>query len=166
MPAQRFAAFLRAVNVGGHNKTPMVELRALFEKLGYADVATYVQSGNVAFTAKAAPDPMKLEAAFAKQFGFASTMIVRTRAQLATLAHPFLADEPDHAKIHVVFLAGDPTKQIKPSPPDRHVVVGREIFVHYRDGAGKTKLKLDAGVPGTARNWRSVLSVLALLDAV
>lgn len=169
----RYAALLRAVNVGGRNKVPMADLRTALADLGYTDVATYVQSGNAVFTATKRPDEAALGAALGRRFGFPIDVMVRDRDQLAAVVahgHPFAAPTIELAKLHVVFLAGAPIKQPKPAPPDRFAIAtiadAHHIFVHYADGAGATKLRLDCGVPGTARNWRSLVEILALADAV
>lgn len=143
----------------------MVDLVAVFGGLGYTEIATYVQSGNVVFSAKKAPDPVAIEQAIEKRFAFAPAIMVRSTRELADIVKrcPYLDGDPDHAKLHVVMHGAAPTKPVAPSPPDRFAIDGREIFVYYANGIGKTKLRLDAGTPGTARNWRSVLAVLDLL---
>ncbi|HSD87933.1 MAG TPA: DUF1697 domain-containing protein [Kofleriaceae bacterium] len=165
--AYRSVALLRAVNVGGNNKVLMADLRALFETLGHTGVATYVQSGNLVFTSKRAPNATKLEDAFEERFGFRSAFVLRDRDELASLTarNPFLRGEVDHAKLHVIFAQAIGTMTIKESPPDRYHVDGHEAFVHYANGAGKTKLRVDFGTPSTARNWRIVLALQDMLGA-
>jgi uncharacterized protein (DUF1697 family) len=175
MAVYRYVALLRGINVGGHHLVKMAELRTVFEELGHTHVETYLQSGNVVFRAsssKVAAVTATLEAAFAARFGFATPIVLRTRAELAAIAtrHPFLAHEADHAKLHVIFVATPPppaalAKLPASVPPDQFVVDGREAFIWYGDGAGRSKLKFDLGVPMTARNWRTVINVLAMLDA-
>ncbi|MCX5744324.1 MAG: DUF1697 domain-containing protein [Proteobacteria bacterium] len=173
----RYVAWLRGVNVGGHHRMMMADLRDVFVELGYLDVTTYLQSGNVVFGAPRPPAEAtlaaRIEAAVATRFGFATDVVLRTAAELADVVarNPFLsADlaEADHAKLHVLFAAGAPTPAALArlpvsGPIDRYVLDGREAFVHYGNGAGKAKLKLELGLPVTARNWRTVTAVLALL---
>ena len=175
----RAVAFLRAVNVGGRNRVPMKELREVFESLGLTDVGTYVQSGNVVFTAPskgAAALAASLEQAVADAIGVQAKVLLRTRAELAKIAgaHPFSddADEPRH--LHVLFLRDRPTKakvgrlEADRFLPDRFAVEGREVFVHYPNGQARTKLTIDyferrLETVGTARNWRTVLTLRDML---
>lgn len=119
----------------------------------------------------------EIEGAILQTFGLGVRVVLRTRAELAQLAavNPFLGSEADRAKIHVVFLAATPTPEgiakLDPDrfPPDTFAIVGREIFVHYPNGAGRSKLTLDyferrLGTHGTARNWNTVNELLARLD--
>jgi uncharacterized protein (DUF1697 family) len=173
----RAVALLRGVNVGGKARVPMGELRELVEGVGLADVETYVQSGNFAFSS---PRPnaeslaTSLEKEIAAAFGVQTKVLIRTARQLAALEHPFLADEAEHARLHVLFLRDRPgtaeVRRLDPerSPPDRFEVKGREIFVHYPNGAGRSKLTTDyfertLGAVGTARNWKTVLRLKELV---
>lgn len=172
-------ALLRGVNVGGQAKVPMAELRQVAEEVGLGDVRTYVQSGNVAFTVPAkkalSAVPDTLRTAISTRFGVDVDVLVRTGDQLATLAdrNPFLDDESRPTMLHVVFLAGTPDRSriagLDPdrAPGDRFVVDGDEIFVHYPDGSGRSKLTLDyfertLAVRGTARNWNTVTRLLEM----
>jgi uncharacterized protein (DUF1697 family) len=173
-------ALLRAVNVGGNNPVPMKALAALFEKAGCRDVRTYIQSGNVVFTPPSRGAPAKLPSMLASRiedtFGFRVPVVVRTadelRAVVATnpllkkkgaeidrLFVGFLADQPDAARVASL----DPNR----SPPDEFVVKGREIFLHFPKGVGKTKITnvwLDAklGTTSTVRNWKTVLKLVEM----
>ena len=88
----RMVALLRGINVGGNRKVPMADLRALVEAGGFGDVASYIQSGNVVFTAAAdvAAVTVALEKAIAERFGFAVDVIVRT----AEAWRPYAGDGP------------------------------------------------------------------------
>jgi uncharacterized protein (DUF1697 family) len=172
-----FAAFLRGVNVGGKNALPMAELKAVLESLGHEGVVTYLQSGNAVFDATGGADEVAgaLEERIGERLGLAVRVLLRTPGELAAVAaaNPFLGREPVHARLHVVFLDRAPTPaevgRVDPerSPGDAFSVAGREIYVHYPHGAGRTKLTLDyferrLGVVGTARNWNTVLKLTAL----
>ncbi len=174
-------ALLRGINVGGHRRVPMAELRTVFEALGYQQVSTYVQSGNVVFTSDGDEHALAsdLEQALLDHFGFAVTVVVRTERELAAVAarHPFGARQDDPAKLHVLFLADTPAPDavggFDPAPfaPDEFVVDGRELYVHYPNGAGRTKLTIDAveralGTAATGRNWRTVAKLLELAHAI
>jgi uncharacterized protein (DUF1697 family) len=175
----RAVAFLRAVNVGGRNRVPMKELRELLESLGLSDVRTYVQSGNVVFTAPsrgAGALANELEKAVADSFGVKANVLLRTKSQLEKVAsrHPFAADDPEPTHLHVLFLHDRPTKanigrlEQDRFLPDRFEVKGQEVFVHYPNGQGRSKLTIDyferrLDTVGTARNWKTVLTLRDML---
>ena len=180
MPATHIA-LLRGINVGGHHKVPMAELRSAFERLGHAGVASYVQSGNVLFTSTASDELTTVRgiaAALHDRFGFEIPVVVRTTEELATVAahHPHAAAQPDDAKLHVIFLADEPAPEailrldLARFAPDELTVEGRHLYAHYPHGAGRSKLTVDAiervcGTTATARNWRSVTRLLELATA-
>lgn len=163
----------------------MADLRELMADLGHTDVATYIQSGNVAFTTTRPAGSIaarrtlgdELSSAVAERHGVISAVMVRTVGELraALAAVPFLDAEPDHSKLMVVFLADEPTAAAIASldadrfAPDRFEVIGREMFVHFPNGAGKSKFTADyferrLGAAGTARNLNTVRKVIELAD--
>lgn len=170
-------ALLRGINVGGKNALPMADLARLFTDLGCGDVRTYIQSGNVIFTA-AAPIlkrvPTDIPRAIQKSFGIQSPVVVRTADELAAIvsANPFAGRpgaEPD--TWHVAFLdrepAADRLASLDPnrSPGDSLITRGRELYLHLPNGVARTKFTnayIDAslGVVSTIRNWRTVLKLL------
>jgi uncharacterized protein (DUF1697 family) len=173
-----YVALLRGVNVGGKNMIPMAELRSSLSALGYQDVVSYIQSGNLVF--RAGPGkPQDIATAIEKQiaasFGRNVTVIVRTPAELEAIAegNPFLGGKTDVSRLHVVFLESAPPAkagaELDPgrSPPDEFRLQGREIYLHLPNGMGRSKLTIDyferrLGVAATARNWKTVLRLLAL----
>jgi uncharacterized protein (DUF1697 family) len=173
-------ALIRGVNVGGHAKLPMAELRAGLSKLGFEQVSTLLQSGNIVLDPgkrRLADLPHDLETAIADNFGLAVRVFVRTRKELAAVtgAHPFLTADSDHSRLHVVFLEKKPNVakvgDLDPdrSPPDCFQVTGREIYLSYPNGQGRSKLGLDyfervLGVAGTARNWNTVIKLLTMVS--
>jgi uncharacterized protein (DUF1697 family) len=172
MPA--YAALLRGINVGGKKKVPMPALRTLFEDLGFADVVTYVQSGNVVFRApKAAAG--QIEQGIKKEFGLEVAVVLRTAKELAAVAarNPFLRKGAEPKLLHVVFLDRKPAAgaidRVDPerSPGDLFSLNGRELYLDFPNGSGRSKLTLDylerrLGVKGTARNWNTVLKLVEL----
>jgi len=170
MPRQ--IALLRGVNVGGARKLPMAQLRALFETLGYDDVVTYIQSGNVVFSAPRAVSPSLLEAAISKEFGLDTTVVVRTVARLRTI----LADNPfgraDPKTLHFGFMVEKPAAtrvkllDAERFLPDEFAIKGTELYVHLPNGLGRSKLLpyLDRQLktPTTVRNWNTVNKLLEL----
>ena len=156
----------------------MPELKSAFESVGFEDVVTYIQSGNVVFRSSsggAKEIAARIEQQVAEVFGLNITVVVRTPAELKSIAksNPFLRREADFTKLHVVFLNRRPTAkaiaQLEPerSPPDEFRVHGREIYLHVPNGFGRSKLALDyferrLRVDGTARNWKTLLKLLEL----
>jgi uncharacterized protein (DUF1697 family) len=169
-----YAALLRGINVGGNKKVSMPELKALFVDLGFADVATYIQSGNVVFRAPKA-DARAIEERITKVFGHEVTVVLRTRAELAAAVkgNPFVSPKANLKQLYVVYLDRKPAagaeKQLDPdrSPGDRFKLHGQELYLDLGNGAGRTKLTLDylerkLGVKGTARNWNTALKLVEL----
>jgi uncharacterized protein (DUF1697 family) len=154
-------ALLRGINVGGHNRVPMAELRSRFEGLGHERVATHVQSGNVVFESAAVEAAIVsgVEQAIREQFGFAVPVVVRSHSELAAVAdrHPLAGDGPDEAKLHVFFIAKAPEAATAPGldasrfAPDEFMLDGRELYIHYPNGRGRSKLT----VAQVERGWLS-----------
>ena len=172
-----FVALLRAVNLGSRNRVPMAELRGLVEDLGAVEVSTYVQSGNVVCRSSQSAEAFGegVHAAIEQRFGLDIAVVVRTRAQLAKVAgaHPLAGPKVDEKALHVAFLAGVPSRarirELDPefAAPDALQVVGREVYLRYANGAGRTKLtntvlERRLGVAATTRNWRTVNALAEL----
>lgn len=172
-----FIALFSGINVGGNRIVKMAELRAFFEELGFADVASYIQSGNVVFeadTINAAALTAKIEAAFEERWGFRSRIMVRDLGWFERLVggnpYPEVAD--DHKKLHAYALEREPTgAEIAPlternTGPERFEVKGDVLYLHAPDGLGTSKfaeiLPRTLKEPGTARNWRTVLTLLEM----
>ena len=175
-----YVGLLRGVNVGGHHKIAMTALRDLAEACGFAAVATYVQSGNVVFRApKRSRDEVaaSLRSAIDERFGFAPAVVVRTEPELAAVVadNPFAGRTSDHRQLHVQFLAAeDPRPQLETLDlesyvPDKVAVRGDEIYLYLPNGMGRSKLAADiarrAKGVGTARNWRTVTTLLDMARA-
>jgi uncharacterized protein (DUF1697 family) len=176
--AKTFVALFSGINVGGNRIVKMAELRAFFEELGFRDVATYVQSGNVVFrSAKgdAATLTGQLEAAFEKKWGFHSRIMVRDLGWFERLVaenpYPEVAGEP--TKLHAFALERAPnTDEIarlaeKCTGPERFEIRGDVLYLHAPEGLGKSVfanlIARTLKVPGTARNWRTVLALLEMM---
>ena len=165
-------ALLRAINVGGTGKLPMADLRAICEGLGFSDVATYIQSGNVLFRSdlKATDAENLLDDALAQRLGKAPGVMIRSGAELAGLAakNPFPDAKPSNLIVH--FLPGavpdEPLAGLV-APDGEEVHVGtREIWVHYPNGSGRSKFKLPALKRSTARNLNTVRKLAEMAKAM
>ena len=175
-----FVALLRGINVGGKNKLPMKDLVAMFERAGCVTTRHYIQSGNVVFAAApalAATIPAVVAAAIEKGFGLRVPVVVRSEKELRAVVagNPFLDTGVDPDALHVMFLAAQPSKAAvsaldpERSPPDQFVVKGREVYLACPNGVGRTKLSnawfdTKLGTISTARNWRTVLKLVAMCD--
>jgi uncharacterized protein (DUF1697 family) len=166
-------ALIRGINVGGHHKVAMSDLRALFEEAGCRDVSTYIQSGNVVFDRAGAKDKIEadLERRLKQATGFDLSVIVRTANEWSKVVrnNPYPGTEP--TKLIVSFL-----KQARPAAalrsidvaafaPEEFTVKGREIYLFLPNGQGRAKLPPALNrVQGvaTARNWQTVLKLLDL----
>jgi uncharacterized protein (DUF1697 family) len=171
----KYVALLRGINVGGLNPLPMAGLRALFGSLGYTDVTTLIQSGNVVFTAPKAVTPAGLERAIAAEFGLDITVVVRTANELAKAvkANPFGSADP--STLHLGFMAANPAAAAVAAvtkidagrfEPDEFAIRGCDLYLHLPNGMGRAKLPgyLDRQlkVPTTVRNWNTVAKLIGL----
>jgi uncharacterized protein (DUF1697 family) len=152
-----YIALLRAINVGGNNKLPMADLRAMVERAGGRDVRTYIQSGNVVFTHPARSEASVLAKLSAE---ISAPIILRTPAELAATRAklPF-----DAERTYVVFLPAAQTVSLKVNAPERYQLVGRDLYLFLPGGVGSSKLAAAANkLGGTARNWRTVEALCQL----
>lgn len=173
-------SFIRGINVGGHKKIKMADLRDLYLDLGYHNPRTLLQSGNVVFEAAEtdlAAVAARIEAGIRGRFGFAAEALLRTPAAFrAALAnHPFDAEQLDrgnHAMI--VFLTGAPDEDalaaLRANNPGREAMAaaGDALYIFYTDGVARSKLdtrRIESalGVVGSARNWNTCQRLLKLL---
>jgi uncharacterized protein (DUF1697 family) len=175
MSPKAFIALLRGINVGGHNKIPMRELCMLCADLGWVDVQSYIQSGNLVFraAAKAAQLETELEQAIERRFGLPIPILVRAAAVWPDYVRDNPFPDASQNEPNLVMLAlskAAPKKdaaeklQERAVSGERIVQVGDAIWVHYAGGVAKSKLSpalFDrlVGSPVTARNWRTVLKL-------
>jgi uncharacterized protein (DUF1697 family) len=170
-PVTRYICLLRGVNLAGRNKVAMAALRELFEDLGFTQVATYIQSGNVVFTSVSRPEPSALEAAVADAFSLSVKAVVRSGTELRRVlgANPFV--DRSAQSLHVGFIAEQPSaalvRELDPEAcaPDLFAIRGGEAFLYLPDGMARTKLVayLERRLgPSTVRNWRTVTALAGL----
>lgn len=176
MPA--YVALLRAVNLGPHNKVKMSDLAAVVEQAGHTDVTTYIQSGNVVFNSRRRSAPSvqsDLEQRLAEMTGKDLGVVVRTAAQIDELieGNPLLATGADFTKLAVAFVQTPMSAAVRRElgsrdfSPERVVPGTHDVYLHFPNGQGRSKLKLDPPLSGvvTVRNWNTVLKLGELLDA-
>ena len=160
-----WVALLRAVNVGGTGKLPMSELKAMCDKLGFAAAKTYIASGNVVFQSKKSEAAIKsalekrLEAYAGKPVG----ALIRTAAEMAQVAadNPFAKLAPNRTV--AIFLdrapMADALEGVRGQKDEKIRLGRREIYVHYGEGMGTSKLVIPAAKAGTARNMNTVATL-------
>ena len=175
-------ALLRGINVGGRNKIKMADLRELCASLGFRDVRSLLQSGNLIFETdepELPPVKARLEARIESAFGFEVQAILRRPAAFESIfiTHPFTNEQLDEAgKAAVVFLSGAPSleavNRLRESNPGREVIQadGSELFVFYADGMARSKLDAkriegQLRLSSTTRNWNTCKRIRKLLEA-
>lgn len=174
-----YLALLRGINVSGKNPVPMAKLKETFASLGFAEVKTYLQSGNAVFQAKKTP-PAKLageiEAAISHDFGHQVSVLVLTADQLDAIASdnplwPKSGGEETH--FHATFLFDPVSKtafdalKLPAAEGERAVLAKGAILLHCPHGYGRTKLnntwfERALKMRATTRNWRTVLALREL----
>jgi uncharacterized protein (DUF1697 family) len=167
-----FIALLRAVNVGGTGKLPMTELKAMCEAAGFAKVRTYIASGNVVFASKASEAAVKaalekkLRAYAGKEVGVA----VRTAAEMKAVLKNNSFPKAAPSRTLTIFLdtppPADALDQAKNVENEEMRLGAREIYVHYGDGMGQSRLKIPAAAAGTGRNMNTVAKLAEMASAL
>jgi uncharacterized protein (DUF1697 family) len=177
---ETYISILRGINVSGQKKILMADLKALYEKLEFENVTTYIQSGNVIFnTPKHISDTdiaQRIEQAIFKKYSFKVPVIVRTSEEMESVvaANPLLKQKNiDVEKLHVTFLEQEPsaertrlTKDLDYSP-DKFVILGKEVYLYCPNGYGVSKLsnaffENKLKVKATTRNWKTVNTLVSL----
>jgi len=148
----------------------MAALREAIEGLGFGNVRTYIQSGNVVFTSTKKPSAAAIEAAIEDAFGFDIAVMVRAAADLDRVlaANPF--PDADPSKLHVGFLASA-VRDVRSLdhdryPPEEFSIAGAEVYFHLPNGMGRAKVPdyvgRAIGVAMTVRNWKTVTTLAAM----
>jgi uncharacterized protein (DUF1697 family) len=167
----QYAAFLRAVNVGGTGALPMAELKTMCERLDFEKVKTYIASGNVVFEVEQGEATVRaqLEAALEKHLGKPTLVFVRSAPELAKLLHenPFPNVE---ANKHLVTLLDETPShdigfQAKHHADELIAIREKTLHVYYPTGIANSKLKISGLEQGTARNMNTIRKVFELMDA-
>ncbi len=173
----KFISILRGINVGGSRIVPMKELKSLYEEMGFKNVITYIQSGNVIFEAnKLSNLPDKIEKKIKEKFQLEVPVIIRSVDEMrnAISANPFIKQKGiDISKLHITFLAEAPKKtemeNIKKYDysPDKFIVLDKEVYLYCPNGYGTSKLSNSffenkLKVKATTRNWKTVKKLAEL----
>ncbi|MFL5951130.1 MAG: DUF1697 domain-containing protein [Gaiellaceae bacterium] len=171
---------LRGINVGSRNRIAMPALRDALADAGFAEVRTYVQSGNIVVASGAKPEAVarKIHAVIQRQFGLEIALVTRTRAELARVVEldPLGKVATDPKRYQVSFLDAKPPRDLvrrledAAAPGERVVAHGREIYAWHPDTIARSRLwallaAKDLGATATARNWTTIRKLLELVDA-
>jgi uncharacterized protein (DUF1697 family) len=166
-----YLSLLRGINIGGHKKLKMSDLKALYESLGFGQVTTYIQSGNVLFSTDTNESEAELASRIGNtietKFGFEVPVVLRTQEEMQQIVtqNPF-AEEAELApdKLVVMFLVSIPDAatlaqvQTKIDDNSRFAFIGNTLYFFYPDGYGQTKwhsnfFEKQLRTTVTARNW-------------
>jgi uncharacterized protein (DUF1697 family) len=176
-----YIALLRGINVGGKNLIRMPALKAAFEEDGFGDVATYIQSGNVLFSAPSARTTAltdRIETLLAEAFDYVPTVVVRNRTQMRAIVDGTpkgFGTEPAKYRYDVVFLkepltakAAMKSLQLKPGVDEAHAGTGVLYLSRLDARATQSRLNSIASSPiypsVTIRNWNTTTKLLSLMD--
>ena len=176
-----YISILRGINVNGKNLIKMKSLQEMYEELGFQNVRTYIQSGNIVFqSVEVNPDELEqtISDGIVKQFTANVPVLVLEVSELKSILeqNPFLTDDKyDISKLHITFLSKSPNKtfvdKIGDSSflPDEYFIKGKAIDLFCPNGYGKTKLSNSffenkLKVKATTRNLRTVMELVKLGD--
>jgi uncharacterized protein (DUF1697 family) len=169
----RYIALLRGINLGGNNQMKMDDLKAVLADLGFTNVTSYINSGNLAFDTKKTPESKlidKIETAVENRFGRRVHIMIREQSDIERIVakNPFHGEFGSHKEMHVLFLKEpllpEKEKLLRETAFDgeRYTAIGREIYAHLPKGVAESTLSKKAildkapKVPYTGRNWRTV----------
>jgi uncharacterized protein (DUF1697 family) len=177
VPVTTYIALLRGVNVGGRSKLAMADLRRVLESIGYADVRTYLQSGNAVFSsARKAGHKLsaEIEKAISADLGLDVKVFIRTKDEMQSVvdANPYPKAVATPTQLHVMFLSAEVPADVVMSldaarfEPDEFRFGDRVIYLLLPNGLGRSKLpsylcERTLGVSATTRNWNTVAKLAA-----
>ncbi|PHX61921.1 MAG: hypothetical protein CK517_02960 [Flavobacteriales bacterium] len=178
----KYLALLRGINVSGHNMIKMDALKKMLENMGFQNVETYIQSGNVFLESEeenAAGLGFKIKQEIAKVFGYdvPVVMVSKNDLELCFINNAFLMEKGcDSKKLYVAFISKELTAvalndlKISNFKPDEAAIDGNRIYIKYAIGAGKTNLdqkyiEKKLNVVATIRNWNTVSTLLEIYNS-
>ena len=179
-----YAAFLKGINVGGHNKVKMADFRQMLEALGYLSVKTYIQSGNAVFSSESGEDEVicEITAAMKESFGFSAGIMLRRMDELVSIVEkcPYLKRENQQTDSGAKRLYVGMTNQIIEKSieeklldiketGDDFCIAGRNIYLWFDEGVGRSKFatRLASALdPVTLRNWNTMSKVYDMAQSI
>jgi uncharacterized protein (DUF1697 family) len=171
-----YIGLLRGINVGGHNKIKMADLKSDLQEMGLEKVKTYIQSGNVIFesTEDASSLQSVIEKRIEEKFGFLVPVILRTSEEWERIIRdcPYRTEGLQEGEsVQVAFLGGEPSEEgierfeSYQSEWDQFKIIEKDLYFFFRHSIRDSKLAANLprlGVPATVRNWNTVLKLGAM----
>ncbi len=178
-----YILILRGINVGGHRSIKMTDLKILLSSLGFMNIQTYIQSGNIVFQFAETSEKVLEEmicSAIKKQYDFDVPTMVKGITEMKEIVakNPYLKDESkDISHLHVTFLDDIPAQEILNTlasgdyKSDEYTLVGKNIYVYCPNGYGKTKLtntffENKLKVAATTRNWKTTNELIKMAEKI
>ncbi len=171
-----YVSLLRGINVSGHRKIRMPELKALYESLKFDNVQTYLQSGNVVFKSEVKPQAKAIESAITRAFDYGVSVLVISGSSFQTIARssPFLGKsgiDPKHLHLTFLFqaLSDSLSNDALPTAENEKAVhLLGHYYLYCPNGYGRTKInntyfERTLKMPTTTRNWNSVTALDRML---
>jgi len=173
-----FIALLRGINVGGHKKVPMAELREMIINLGLVNVKTYIQSGNIVFKTKENSSLLlesRISKAILKQFGFEVSVLVRTKAELLEIFNNCPFEKVKKKKSYFMLLHDIPNQELvaeastKTYQGEEYLIIKDCIYYYCEKGYGQAKFNMNffekkLNTFATSRNYNTMLKLLSLSE--
>ncbi|SRX53832.1 DUF1697 domain-containing protein [Aequorivita sp. CIP111184] len=169
-----YIALLRGINVGGHKNLKMADLKLLFEDLGFQNVSTYIQSGNVVFSAKEENDISDMiSKEIEKCFGWEVPVLVKTAYSIAQIIKDCPFEEAKKTEAYFMLLASKPETKLMEAvheisyPNEEFVLTEDCVYIYFSKGYGNAKLnnnffEKNLKVAATTRNYRTLAKLVDL----
>ena len=171
-------AILRGINVGGHRKILMVDLKLKLTSIGFIDVSTYIQSGNVVLESESNPES-KIKELIQSNLGFSPEVLALTETEFnsAVINNPYQEHSGkvlEGKYVHFYFCKEMPSLNTEKldavaSKTERYRLIDKVFYLHAPDGIGRSKMvtKIEAcfGVPATGRNLNTVNKVQQMIQS-
>ena len=171
-----YVALLRGINVGGHKKILMADLKVLFEKLNFKNVQTYIQSGNIIFQSneeKIEVLESRIKDQIVVQYGFEVSVLVKTHSEIKNILNKCPFNEEIKVNSYFILLSSIPDKKLVESmmatkyPNEEFQIIDSCVYIYYTNGYGKAKcgtnfFERKLKVSATARNYRTLKKLIEL----
>jgi uncharacterized protein (DUF1697 family) len=179
---QKFVSLLRGINVSGQKKIKMADLKLLFQNMGFENVKTYIQSGNVVFDTSVSDKNKiqeKIENGILHKYNFQVSVCVLNKYEMETAfeLNPYLLNENiDHKHLGITFLNETPKKVsvkeillLSEKGGDEFQIIDKYIYLLLPNGAGRTKLTLNLferklKTTATSRNWKTMTKLIEMMN--
>ncbi len=171
---QTYIALLRGINVGGHKKLKMADLKLLFEDLGFKNVTTYIQSGNVIFSSEEKTAlATKISTEIESRFGWQVPVLIITKAALAEIIENCPFEDAKKIEAYFVLLDSEPKKELVAEvtkieyPNEEFIISPTVIYCYYKNGIGKAKTTTNffekkLQLSATTRNYKTLSKLLSM----